>query len=53
MQDDQLLQRADKAIAESERLVVELLSTIHRAQQLDDQLNFLHRLRMQDKRAKQ
>ena len=44
---DQLFQRADKAIAESERLKDELSGSMRKAQQLDDHLHDLQR-RMED-----
>jgi hypothetical protein len=52
MQDDQLLQRADKAIAESKRLTDELHKSMLRAKQLDDRLNHLHWLRIEESRTK-
>ena len=52
MQEDQLLQRADQAIAESERLIDELRKSMLRAQELDDRLNYLHWLRIDDARPK-
>jgi hypothetical protein len=52
MQDDELLQRADRAIAEGERLREELRRSMLRAQQLDDRLNYLHWRRIEDAHTK-
>jgi hypothetical protein len=52
MGEDQLLRRADEAIAESQRLIDELRRSMLRAQELDDHLNYLHWLRIEDARLK-
>jgi hypothetical protein len=52
MQDGQLLQTADKAVAESKRLVDELRRLMFRAQLLDGRVNYLHWLRIEDERTK-
>jgi hypothetical protein len=45
-------QRADKAVAESKRLIDELRMSMLRARQLDDRLNHLHWLRIEESRPK-
>ena len=49
---DQLLQRADRAIAENKRLVDELRKSIRRAEELDGNLQYLHWLRIEEDEAK-
>ena len=48
---ENLLERASKAIAESEELVTLLQSSIRKARQLDDRLRDLHWLRIQEERS--
>jgi hypothetical protein len=45
---NELLQRADRAIAENKRLVEELRRSIRKAQELDDRLQYLHLLRIEE-----
>lgn len=49
--EEHLLERASRAIAESERLVTLLRSSIQKARQLDDRLRDLHWLRIQEERS--
>ena len=49
---DELLQRADRAIAESRRLVGELCDAIGKARQLDRWLQYLHQRRIEEERFK-
>jgi hypothetical protein len=45
-----LLQRADRALAENKTLVEELQKSVRRARELDDNLQYLHWLRIEDER---
>ncbi|WP_439402086.1 hypothetical protein ACNJYA_04270 [Bradyrhizobium sp. DASA03068] len=45
---DELLQRADTAIAASERLVDELYAAMEKARKLDEQLHCIHQRRIAD-----
>ena len=45
---NELLQRADRAIAENKKLVEELRKSIQRALELDDHLQYLHWLRIEE-----
>lgn len=47
---NELLQRADRAIAESERLMDQLLKSRSEAERLDSRLHVLHQLRIEDDR---
>ena len=47
---NELLQRADRAIAESERLMDQLLKSRWEAERLDGRLHVLHQLRIEDNR---
>jgi hypothetical protein len=49
---EDLFERANRAIAESERLVALLQSSIQKARQLDDRLRDLHWLRIQEERMR-
>jgi len=49
---DQFLERADKAIAESERLRDELYLLVMKAKQLDKHLHFLHWVGTEEARRK-
>ena len=48
---ENLFERANRAIAESERLVALLQSSIQKARQSDDRLRDLHWLRIQEERS--
>ena len=45
---NELLQRADRTIAESERLIDELQKSVRKAELLDNRLHYLHNLRIED-----
>jgi hypothetical protein len=45
---NELLQRADRTIAESERLIDEPQKSVRKAELLDNQLHYLHNLRIED-----
>ena len=45
---NELLQRADQTIAESERLIDELQKSVRKAELLDNRLHYLHNLRIED-----
>ena len=47
---NELLQRADRVIAESMQLVAELRKSVQRAHELDDRLQYLHWLRIEEER---
>jgi hypothetical protein len=51
IEQDQLLQRADKTIANSERLINELAVSMRKAQQLDDRLHELQQLHIEEVRS--
>jgi len=49
---NELLQRADRAIAESQRLIDQLCDAMKKAEQLDRWLHELHQRRIDDTRPK-
>ena len=44
----EFLNRADRAIAENERLIDELVKSMRKAEELDNRLHYLHNLRVED-----
>jgi hypothetical protein len=49
---NELIARADQAIAESKRLIEELYEKRLRAEQQDQRLHYLHQLRLEDQKRK-
>ncbi len=50
--EDQLLERADKAIAESQRLKDQLYLVITKAKRLDEHLHYLHLAKIEETQRK-
>ena len=49
---DQLVERADRAIAESRRLKDELYLSVTKAKRLDEHLHYLHLVRIEEEQHK-